>query len=80
MKKLLLTFAILASLAQPAAASDAQMGKITTLIATNNGALIFNTNGARSTPPACGANLSLRFAIDASTLSGQLAASTLITA
>jgi hypothetical protein len=72
--------AILAA-AVPAGASDAQFGNILHLYATSNGAVMFDTTGARGTRPACqGANVPNRYAIDASTTAGQAQASALMTA
>ncbi|WP_156400625.1 hypothetical protein [Caulobacter sp. Root655] len=65
----------------PVWASDAQMGNISHLYATSNGAVMFYTDGARGTPPACqNAAVSQRYAIDASTTGGQAQAAALMTA
>jgi hypothetical protein len=70
-----------AAVAVPAKASDAAWGYITFPYGTSNGAVMFNTDGVRGTPPACsGPGLGARFAINASTLVGQSQLSVLMTA
>ena len=71
------------SLVVPGAAlpSVTGWGNIYQVFGTQNGAVLFNTTGARTTPlPACGVNNPTRFAINASTPAGQAAVSLLITA
>lgn len=83
MKKLLSVAAILSlALAGPTQASEAPMGTIVGVFGTHNGALLFSTTSGRSGPaPACqGPGLAQRWAIDASTVAGQAAASALLTA
>jgi hypothetical protein len=72
--------ALFAGSAIPASASDADWAYISYPFAMSNGAVLFNTAGARGTPPACGAGLTLRYAINASTLIGQSQLSVLMTA
>lgn len=66
--------------AVPASASNADWAYASYPFAMSNGAVLFNTSGARGTPPACGAQVPARFAIDASTLIGQAQLSVLMTA
>lgn len=75
-----LASASIAFAAPPASASSADWGYITGLYGTNNGAVLFSTSGARTTPPACQTGGAQRFAIDASTTAGQAAASVLLNA
>jgi hypothetical protein len=81
-KVILLGMIATAALALPANASLAQFGTITAVYGMRNGAILFNTSGARSgTVPACqGPGLTQRYALDASTISGQSYASVLMTA
>jgi len=83
-KKLAVLFCGIAApmaLALPAHASDAAFGYISYPYGTSNGAVMFNTDGVRGTPPACsGPGLGQRFAINASTLVGQAQLSVLMTA
>lgn len=84
MKKILLVLiSIGAFISAPAAeATTAGYGYIGQIIAGYNGAILFNTDGARSgTLPSCqGAGLGQRWAIDASTTAGQAAVSVLLNA
>ncbi|HWW25874.1 MAG TPA: hypothetical protein VNZ85_08275 [Caulobacter sp.] len=65
----------------PAEASEAQLGNIVRLFATSNGAVMFDTTGARTTAPACqGAAVPNRFAINGSTVAGQSQLAALMTA
>ena len=67
--------------AGPAAASSAGTGNISYISGMSNGALLFQTDGARTATPSCQApQVPTRFAIDASTVSGQAEASALLTA
>lgn len=76
-----LASASVALAASPASASTAQFGTISGVYGTSNGAILFATDGARTTAPACqAAGAPQRFAIDASTTAGQAAASLLLTA
>lgn len=81
-----LTFAALictavAAVAAPANASDTTWGYISYPYGTSKGAVMFNTDGVRGTPPSCsGPGLGARFAINASTLVGQSQLSVLMTA
>jgi len=77
-----LGLAALALFSTPASATLAQFGNITAVYGTRNGAILFNTSGARSGPvPACqGAGVERRYALDASTIAGQTYASVLMTA
>ena len=69
-----------AFMAAPAIASSSNIGNITDVWGTNNGAVLFNVTGTRTTPPACGTNNPQRFAIDASTTAGQAAVAVLLSA
>lgn len=84
MKNILSLVAVLSlALALPAQASEAPAGNIVRVYGMLNGALLFNTTAARtSAPPACQQDpgLAQRWAIDASTVAGQTAASVLLTA
>lgn len=83
MKKILYSgFVVLALVSVPALASMAQFGNITAVYGARNGAVLFNTSGARSGPvPACqGPGLGQRYALDASTIAGQTYVSVLMTA
>lgn len=64
----------------PAIASQSNIGNITDVWGTNNGAVLFNVTGTRAAPPACGANNPQRFAIDASAPAGQAAVAVLLSA
>lgn len=73
--------ALAAVSAASASASDATWGYISYPYGTSNGAVLFNTDGVRGTPPSCsGTGLGARFAINASTLVGQSQLSVLMTA
>ncbi len=82
MKTHLLGLAALLTLtAAPAASSSADYGFVSSVYATASGAILFHTSGVKDgASPSCGAAIPSRFAIDASTVAGQAAASTLLTA
>ena len=82
MKKIISLATLLSlALATPAHASEAQFGTITNVYGMNNGALLFTSSGSRTTPPSCHSSfVPQRWAIDASTVAGQLAASVFLTA
>ncbi|BEV12112.1 hypothetical protein ATDW_26080 [Asticcacaulis sp. DW145] len=82
MKRTLCLILSMIAIASPSAASMTGFGTINTIIYMKNGAILFNTSAERTTPtPACqSATFPKRFAIDASTVSGQAYASGLITA
>ena len=64
-----------------APASTTQPGYVSTLNPLSNGTVVFNSSGARSAAPACqGANLPQRWAIDATTPTGQAKIAVLLTA
>jgi len=68
-------------LGMQAHASDAAFGYISGPFGMSNGAVLFFTSGARTTPPACsGPNLERRYALNASTIAGQSQLSVLMTA
>lgn len=81
MKKLLAAAALLPLFfASAAQASEANFGNITGIFGAHNGAVLFYTSGTRTTAPLCQTGGAQRFAIDASTVTGQAAASVLLTA
>jgi len=80
---LALAGAVAASMAAvgPVHASDAQYGRILNVMGMSNGAVLFNTDGARGPRPSCsGPGLDARYAINASTLAGQAQLSAFMTA
>lgn len=62
-------------------ASNASWGYVNSVFAASNGAIIFNTTGARTAPPACqNATVPQRFVLDASTVAGQAQVAVLLNA
>lgn len=83
MKKLIVGVIVSAmQITSPANASTAGFGSISTVYATQNGAVIFTLNGtSRTTPPACqNSSVPDRWTIDASTVAGQAQVAVLLNA
>ena len=71
----------IALFASGANASNAGLGAIDSPLGMVSGALLFNTNGARTAAPSCqGAGVPNRFALDTSTVAGQSQAKLLLNA
>ncbi len=81
MRRFFFCMAVVVSSVQPAFASSSSGGRITNVLVTSNGTVLFYMNGSRTgTIPACATGFPTRWAFNGATAAGQAKLANLLTA